>query len=73
MHVHRYKVMPESMFGLHRVNAVLVCQGLIDKAPCKHSMTKVLKYEECDKEMSKRGTLNYFWTDKVAVSAEGDK
>ncbi len=70
MHAHKYKVMPSSTFGLRRVHAVLVCEGVIDKHPCNHKITKVLFYSECEKEVKgMAGKITYFWTPTEVIEA----
>lgn len=68
MHVHVYKVMPSSTFGLKKVNAVLVCDGVVDEKPCRHSMTKVLRYAECiQKSVGNQGRIEYFWKETGGI------
>lgn len=63
-HVHKYKVDKSSLFGLHKINAVLNCVGTVGGDPCQDSIVKVLSYGECEQKVSKSGIVTYFWPPK---------
>jgi hypothetical protein len=69
-HVHRYKVSKDSVFGLVHIHAVMECDGVVDKKPCRAKLTKVVTYPELEKTGNERPQ---YWYRERAVQQTGGR
>ena len=69
-HVHYFKVLKDhSVFGLVHVNAVMKCDGMVDRLPCPARLTRMCMYAELEKKGDKHVT--YFYREPAKVGIGG--
>ena len=68
-HMHYFKVLKDdSVWGTTRVHAVMECQGVIDRHPCRKRLVKLVAYSELEKKGDERPT--YFYRERVPAKME---
>lgn len=68
-HVHHYKVTKDSVFGLVHVNAVMRCDGMVNRVRCPAKLVKMLTYGELEKRGETRVT--YFYREPAMANTGG--
>lgn len=63
-HVHKFKVLRDSVFGLTKVNALMKCIGVQKGGYCEERRgPMILEYANLEKKVSPAGFVTYFYTE----------